>query len=162
MAEEFQNAEKGKTMVTVGISGTGGGFKKFCRGETDISNASRPIKDSERKLCEENGVEFIELPAALDALTVVINPKNDWVKHLNVEDLKKAWEPAAQGKVMTWKQMNPAFPDRPLKLLVQAPTQALTIISLKRLLKTSLAVAISPPAKTITLLFKVYLTTLML
>ncbi|EOA3785128.1 PstS family phosphate ABC transporter substrate-binding protein [Vibrio parahaemolyticus] len=116
MAEEFQIAEKGKTMVTVGISGTGGGFKKFCRGETDISNASRPIKDSERKLCAENGIEFIELPAALDALTVVINPKNDWVKHLNVEDLKKAWEPAAQGKVMTWKQMNPAFPDRPLKL----------------------------------------------
>ncbi|MGV3001451.1 PstS family phosphate ABC transporter substrate-binding protein [Vibrio sp.] len=116
MAEEFQVAEKGKTMVTVGISGTGGGFKKFCRGETDISNASRPIKDSERKLCEENGVEFIELPAALDALTVVINPENDWVKQLNVEDLKKAWEPAAQGKITSWKQMNPNFPDRPLKL----------------------------------------------
>ncbi|NAW66592.1 PstS family phosphate ABC transporter substrate-binding protein [Photobacterium halotolerans] len=116
MAEEFQIEEKGKTMVTVGISGTGGGFKKFCRGETDISNASRPIKDSERKICAENGIEFIELPAALDALTIVINPENNWVTHLNIEDLKKAWEPAAQGKITSWKQVNASFPDRPLKL----------------------------------------------
>lgn len=116
VAEEFQIAEKGKTMVTVGISGTGGGFKKFCRGETDISDASRPIKESERKLCAENGVEFIELPAALDALTVVVNPENDWAKQLTVKELQKAWEPAAQGKITSWNQLNPNFPDQPLKL----------------------------------------------
>lgn len=116
MAEEFQKAERGKTQVTVGISGTGGGFKKFCRGETDISDASRPIKDSEKKLCVENGIEFIELPAALDALTVVINPKNTWVDHLTVEELKKAWEPAAQGKITNWNQIRPGFPNRPLVL----------------------------------------------
>ncbi|OGS94934.1 MAG: protein sphX [Gallionellales bacterium RIFCSPLOWO2_02_FULL_57_47] len=116
IAEEFQKAEKGKTMVTVGISGTGGGFKKFCRGETDISDASRPIKDSEKQLCEENGIQYIELPAALDALTVVINPKNDWAKHLTVEELKMMWEPAAQGKITNWNQVRPGFPDRPLVL----------------------------------------------
>lgn len=116
VAEEFQKAEKGKTMVTVGISGTGGGFKKFCRGETDISDASRPIKDSEKKLCAENGIEYIELPAALDALTVVINPKNTWVDHLTVEELKTAWSPEAQGKITSWKQIRPSFPDRPLVL----------------------------------------------
>lgn len=116
VAEEFQKAEKGKTMVTVGISGTGGGFKKFCRGETDISDASRPIKDSEKNLCAENGIEYIELPAALDALTVVINPKNTWVDHLTVEELKTAWSPEAQGKITSWKQIRPSFPDRPLVL----------------------------------------------
>lgn len=116
MAEEFQKAEQGKTMVTVGISGTGGGFKKFCRGEIDISDASRPIKSSEAQLCKENGVEYMELPVALDALTVVINPKNDWVDQLTVEELKKMWEPAAQGKITSWKQVRDTFPDRPLKL----------------------------------------------
>ncbi|MCO6413445.1 MAG: PstS family phosphate ABC transporter substrate-binding protein [Thiogranum sp.] len=116
MAEEFQKAEKGKTMVTVGISGTGGGFKKFCRGETDISDASRPIKDSEKKLCQENGIEYIELPVALDALTVVVNPKNDWVDHLTVEELHKMWVPDAQGTVMNWKQIRDGFPDKPLAL----------------------------------------------
>lgn len=116
MAEEFQKSEKGKTMVTVGISGTGGGFKKFCRGETDISDASRPIKGSEAKLCQENGVEYIELPVALDALTVVINPKNDWVNHLTVEELKKMWEPAAQGKISNWNQIREGFPNRPITL----------------------------------------------
>lgn len=116
VAEEFQKAEKGKTMVTVGISGTGGGFKKFCRGETDISNASRPIKDSEKEECAKNGIQYIELPAALDALTVVINPKNTWVDHLTVEELKKMWEPDAQGKITSWKQIRDSFPDQPLKL----------------------------------------------
>jgi len=116
MAEEFQKTEHGKTNVTVGVSGTGGGFKKFCRGETDISDASRPIKDSEKKLCAENGIEYIELPVALDALTVVINPKNDWAATLSVDELKKMWEPAAQGAITSWKQVNPNFPDRPLKL----------------------------------------------
>ena len=116
MAEEFQKAEKGKTMVVVGISGTGGGFKKFCRGETDISDASRPIKESEAKLCKEKSIDYIELPVALDALTIVINPKNNWVDHLTVEELKKAWEPEAQGKVDNWNQIRSTFPDRPMKL----------------------------------------------
>ncbi|GJL59616.1 MAG: protein sphX [Nitrospirales bacterium] len=116
MAEEFQKAERGKTMVTVGISGTGGGFKKFCRGETDIADASRPIKESEITLCRENKVAYIELPIALDALTVVVNPKNDWVNHLTVEELKKAWEPEAQDTVNNWNQIRSSFPDRPLKL----------------------------------------------
>ncbi|MGQ9830908.1 MAG: PstS family phosphate ABC transporter substrate-binding protein [Thermochromatium sp.] len=116
MAEEFQKAEKGQTKVTVGISGTGGGFKKFCRGETDISDASRPIKEEEVKLCKENGIEYIELPVALDALTVVVNPKNDWVDFLTVEELKKMWEPAAQDTIKNWNQIRDSFPDRPLKL----------------------------------------------
>lgn len=116
MAEEFQKAERGKTMVTVGISGTGGGFKKFCRGETDIADASRPIKASEITLCRENKIDYIELPIALDALTVVVNPKNDWVDHLTVEELKKAWAPEAQDTVNNWNQIRSSFPDRPLKL----------------------------------------------
>jgi phosphate transport system substrate-binding protein len=116
MAEEFQAAERGQTQVTVGISGTGGGFKKFCRGETDISDASRPIKDSEQKLCQENSIEYIELPVALDALTVVVNPKNDWVDHLTVEELHTMWIPDAQGKVMNWNQVREGFPNKPLVL----------------------------------------------
>lgn len=116
MAEEFQMAERGKTLVTVGISGTGGGFKKFCRGETDISDASRPIKASEIKLCKENGIEYIALPVALDALTVVVNPKNDWVDHLTVDELNKMWSPDAQGKITNWNQVRDGFPNRPLVL----------------------------------------------
>jgi phosphate transport system substrate-binding protein len=116
MAEEFQKAEKGATQVTVGISGTGGGFKKFCRGETDIADASRPIKDSERAVCKEAGIEFVELPIAFDALAVVVNPKNTWVDHLTVDELKVMWEPAAQAKITSWKQIRPSFPDKPLRL----------------------------------------------
>jgi phosphate transport system substrate-binding protein len=116
MAEEFQLASEGKYRVTVGISGTGGGFKKFCRGETHISDASRPIKESERTACAEAGIEFIELPVALDALTVMVNPGNDWVDHLTIDELKKIWEPAAQGKVTNWSQVREGFPDRPLTL----------------------------------------------
>ncbi len=114
VAEEYQIATKVK--VTVGISGTGGGFKKFCRGETDISNASRPILKKEMDACKEAGVQYIELPVAYDGLTVVVNKNNDFVKSLTVEELKKMWEPAAQGKIKSWKQINPAFPDTPLKL----------------------------------------------
>jgi phosphate transport system substrate-binding protein len=116
VAEEFQKAMKGKARVTVGISGTGGGFKKFCRGETDISNASRPILKSEMDDCKKNGIEYIEMPIAYDALTVVVNPKNQFLNSISIEELKKIWEPAAQGKVTTWKQVNPAWPDTPLKL----------------------------------------------
>ena len=115
VAEEFQKANKG-LKVTVGVSGTGGGFKKFCRTETDIANASRPISKSEMEDCKKAGVEYFELPIAFDALTVVINPKNTWLKQATVEELKKLWEPAAQGKVMRWNQVNPAWPDAPVKL----------------------------------------------
>jgi phosphate transport system substrate-binding protein len=115
VAEEFQKANKG-LKVTVGVSGTGGGFKKFCRAETDISNASRPITTSEMKACKEAGVEYYELPVAFDALTVVINPRNQWLKSATVAELKKMWEPAAQGKITRWNQINPAWPDQPIKL----------------------------------------------
>jgi phosphate transport system substrate-binding protein len=115
VAEEFQKANKG-LKVTVGVSGTGGGFKKFCRAETDISNASRPISASEMADCKAAGVQYFELPVAFDALTVVINPRNNWLKQATVAELKKMWEPAAQGKVMRWNQVNPAWPDQPIKL----------------------------------------------
>jgi phosphate transport system substrate-binding protein len=115
VAEEFQKANKG-LKVTVGVSGTGGGFKKFCRNETDISNASRPITKSEMDACKAAGVEYFELPVAYDALTVVINPRNTWLKQATVAELKKMWEPAAQGKITRWNQVNPAWPDQPIKL----------------------------------------------
>ena len=116
VAEDFQKAKKQQVKVTVGISGTGGGFKKFCRGETDISNASRPILKAEMADCQKAGIEYIELPVAFDALTVVVNPKNTFIKQLTVAELKKMWEPAAQGKVTHWNQVNPAWPDQPIKL----------------------------------------------
>ncbi len=114
VAEEFQIATK--TKVTVGISGTGGGFKKFCRGETDVSGASRPIKQKEIEQCKEAGIEFIELPVAFDALTVVINPKNDFASEMTVAELKTIWAPEAQETITSWKQVNPEWPDTPLKL----------------------------------------------
>jgi phosphate transport system substrate-binding protein len=116
VAEEFQKAKKQQIKVTVGISGTGGGFKKFCRGETDVSDASRPISGREMKECADAGIKYVELPVAFDALTVVINPRNTWIRELKVEELKKMWEPAAQGKVTHWNQINPAWPKAPLKL----------------------------------------------
>ena len=116
VAEEFQKAKKSAVKVTVGISGTGGGFKKFCRGETDISDASRPILEKEMADCKAVGIEYYELPVAFDAITVVINPKNSFIKQLTVAELKKIWEPAAQGKVTRWKQVNAAWPDQPMKL----------------------------------------------
>jgi phosphate transport system substrate-binding protein len=114
VAEEFQKANKG-LKVTVGIAGTGGGFKKFCRGETDISNASRPILAGEMKACKEAGIQYIELPVAFDALTVVVHKDNP-LNEISIDDLKKMWEPAAQGKVTKWKDANAAFPDLPLQL----------------------------------------------
>jgi phosphate transport system substrate-binding protein len=116
VAEEFQKAKKNTVKVTVGISGTGGGFKKFCRGETDISDASRPILKKEMDDCKAAGIEYYELPVAYDALTVMVNPKNDWIKSMTVAELKKIWEPAAQGKIMKWNQVNPQWPDAPIKL----------------------------------------------
>jgi len=114
VAEEFQKANR-NLKVTVGISGTGGGFKKFCRNETDIQNASRPITANEMKDCREAGVQYVELPVAFDALTVVVHKENP-LKELAIEDLKKMWEPGAQGKVMKWNDANPAFPNAPLAL----------------------------------------------
>ena len=114
IAEDFQKATKIK--VTVGISGTGGGFKKFCRGETDVQNASRPILEEELKACAAAGVQFLELPVAFDALTVVVSPRNNFVKQLTVEELRRMWEPAAQGRITNWNQINPSFPNAPLKL----------------------------------------------
>jgi phosphate transport system substrate-binding protein len=116
VAEDFQKAKKQKVKVTVGISGTGGGFKKFCRNEIDISNASRPILKAEMADCQKAGIEYFELPVAFDALTVVINPKNTFIKQLTVAEMKKMWEPSAQGKVTRWNQVNPAWPDQPMKL----------------------------------------------
>ncbi len=116
VAEEFQKDHKGKVKVTVGIAGTGGGFKKFCRGETDIQDASRPIQTSEMAVCQSSKIKYIELPIAYDATVVVVNVKNDWVKEIKVEDLKKIWEPEAQGKLTKWNQINPAWPQENLKL----------------------------------------------
>ncbi|KAF0165203.1 MAG: phosphate transport system substrate-binding protein [Rhodocyclaceae bacterium] len=116
VAEEFQKSKKNAIKVTVGISGTGGGFKKFCRGETDISDASRPILKKEMEDCAKAGIKYVELPVAFDALTVVVNPKNTWIKQLTVAELKMMWEPGAQGKITKWNQVNPAWPDAPLKL----------------------------------------------
>ena len=116
VAEDFQKAKKQQVKVTVGISGTGGGFKKFCRGEIDISDASRPILRKEMEECKAAGIEYFELPVAFDALTVVVNPKNTFIKQLTLAEMKKMWEPAAQGKVTRWNQVNPAWPDQPMKL----------------------------------------------
>jgi phosphate transport system substrate-binding protein len=116
VAEDFQKAKKRAVQVTVGISGTGGGFKKFCRGEIDVSNASRPILRKEMDDCKAAGIEYYELPVAFDALTVVINPKNGFIRQLTVAEMKKMWEPAAQGKVTHWNQVNPAWPNQPMKL----------------------------------------------
>jgi len=116
VAEEFQKRYREQYRITVGISGTGGGFKKYCRGETDINDASRPIRDIERDVCAQNGIKYIEVPVAIDALTVVVNPQNDWVDCMTVEELKKIWEPDAQGVIVRWNQVRPDWPDLPLKL----------------------------------------------
>lgn len=121
VAEDFQRDTKGAVKVMVGISGTGGGFKKFCRGETEIQNASRPITDIELEACRKNKVTFYELPIAFDAMAIVVSPKNDWVSAITVDELKRIWEPNAQNTVVTWKQVNPAWPDRPLNLFGAGP-----------------------------------------
>lgn len=116
VAEEFQKSKQGKVRATVGISGTGGGFKKFCRGETDISDASRPILKKEMDDCYLAGVKYIELPIAYDALTVMVHPQNSWASTMTIADLKKIWAPEAQGQITNWKQVRPEWPDKPLKL----------------------------------------------
>jgi phosphate transport system substrate-binding protein len=115
-AERFRDEQPGVN-VEVGISGTGGGFERFCAGETDVSNASRPIDEEEEvPLCEENGVEFTEIQVAVDALTVVVNPENDWAECLTVDQLATMWGPDSEGKVTNWNQVDPSFPDQPLAL----------------------------------------------
>jgi phosphate transport system substrate-binding protein len=116
-AELFQQENPG-VQVTVGTSGTGGGFKKFCLGETDLSDASRPIKDEEGEAptCAENGVKYEQIQVANDGISLVVNKENDWVDCLTVEQLKKIWEPAAQGTVNSWKDVDPSFPDEKLEL----------------------------------------------
>jgi phosphate transport system substrate-binding protein len=115
MAEEFQTQNKGKIKVTAGLSGTGGGFKKFCRNEIDISAASRPITSSEVESCAKAGIKFIELPVAFDATVIVVHPSNK-LTEIKVEELKKMWEPTAQGTMTKWNQVNPAWPSTELKL----------------------------------------------
>ncbi|CAN5320244.1 PstS family phosphate ABC transporter substrate-binding protein [soil metagenome] len=115
MAEEFRTEDPGVN-VTIGVSGTGGGFKKFGRGEVDIANASRPIKDEEIALAKENNISYVGLEVAYDGLAVVVHPDNDWVTCFTVEELKKIWEPAAQGTIKRWNQVNPAWPDEEMLL----------------------------------------------
>jgi phosphate transport system substrate-binding protein len=116
-AGELFSEENPDVNVSVGTAGTGGGFEKFCVGDTDISNASRPIKDDEEApICEENGVEYTELQVANDALTVVVSADNDFIECLTVEELKTLWAPEAEGKVETWDQVNPEFPAEPIEL----------------------------------------------
>ena len=116
VAEEYRN-EQPEVKVTIGVSGTGGGFNKFSRGETNISNASRPIKDIEIEACKQNNITYVELEVAYDGLAVLVNPENTWVDSFTIEELKKIWEPEAQGKIMNWKQVNEAYPDATLSLL---------------------------------------------
>ena len=115
VAEEFGHANP-KVQVTVGISGTGGGFKKFCAGETDISDASRPIKKTEAELCAKNSVDYVEIPIAFDAISIVVNPANNWASAIKVEELRQMWNPAAEQKITKWNQIRPDWPDAPLKL----------------------------------------------
>jgi len=115
VAEEFMNGDTG-TNVSVSVSGTGGGFRRFCAGETDISNASRPIKETEIAACRDAGVRYIELPVAYDALSIVVSQENDWLESLTVEELKLLWEPSAQGRVTRWNQVRSSFPDTEIVL----------------------------------------------
>ncbi|MBI3322467.1 MAG: PstS family phosphate ABC transporter substrate-binding protein [Candidatus Omnitrophica bacterium] len=120
VAEEFQKDNPG-VRVTVGISGTGGGFKRFSRGETDISDASRPIKSSEAEAAAKNKVEYIELPVAFDGLAVMVNPQNTWCGSMTTAELKKLWEPAAQGKITRWSQVRAGWPDEEIHLFGPGP-----------------------------------------
>jgi phosphate transport system substrate-binding protein len=116
IAEEFRTSAP-DVKVTIGVSGTGGGFKKFGRGETAISNASRSIKEAEAADCKTNGIDYVELSIAYDGLAVVVNPANDWATSLTTAELKTIWSPEAQGKITNWKQVRNGFPDAKLSLL---------------------------------------------
>ncbi len=116
IVEDYQSNKKQPAEIKVNFSGTGGGFDKFCRGETDISNASRPIQLDEMEACNNSEVRYIELPIAFDALTVVVNPQNDWLKNITVQELKRIWSPNAEGKITNWQQVRSSFPNRPMNL----------------------------------------------
>jgi phosphate transport system substrate-binding protein len=116
VAEEFGKANPNVRTPTVGISGTGGGFQKFCRGETDISNASRPIRPAEIEACKTAGIEYIEIPIAYDGIAIVVNPKNTWANSITVAELKTMWAPEAQGKIARWNQIRPSWPNREIRL----------------------------------------------
>lgn len=111
----FQRAQPGHP-IDVAFSGTSAGFRRFCSGETDINDASRKINSSEQALCAKNGIGYRELPLAMDAITVVVHPSNDWATDITVEELKKLWSPAAEGKVTHWSHVRVNWPDRPMKL----------------------------------------------
>jgi phosphate transport system substrate-binding protein len=115
VAEEFTNAGH-PTRVTVGQSGTGCGFQKFCRGETDISDASRPIRAPEVAACQKGGINFFEIPIAYDGIAVVVNPKADWISDITTDELKMLWAPEAQGKIRRWNQVRASWPDREIHL----------------------------------------------
>lgn len=115
IAEEYR-AEAPRLRVTIGVSGTGGGFQKFGKGQLDIANASRPIKKEEIALASKNNIHYLQLEVAYDGLAVVVNPENNWVDSLTVQQLKKIWEPAAQGKITHWNQINPTWPNKELHL----------------------------------------------
>ena len=116
MAEEFGILTRHNVRITVGVSGTGGGFQKFCNGETDISDASRPIKASEANLCAQRGIKFVEIPVAIDGVTVMVNPENDFVSCITVAELHQIWGPEAEDKILRWNQVRPEWPDQPLRL----------------------------------------------
>ncbi|NET07547.1 MAG: PstS family phosphate ABC transporter substrate-binding protein [Symploca sp. SIO2B6] len=116
VAKEFNAKNKVPAQVTVDFSGTGGGFEKFCAGETDINDASRPIQLDEMEKCKAEGVAYIELPVAFDALSVVVNSQNNWASDITLAELKKIWEPQAQGKITNWNQVRASWPDKPLNL----------------------------------------------
>ena len=116
IAKEFTANTKNNTQVQVNISGTGGGFEKFCTGQIEINNASRPISQKEMAECKKNKIQYVELPIAFDALTIAVHPQNDWAKDITVAELKKMWEAAAEGKITKWNQIRSSWPDRPLNL----------------------------------------------
>jgi phosphate transport system substrate-binding protein len=115
VAEGFQQQTQGRVRVTVGESGTGGGFRKFCRGEIHIAGASRPIRTSEMATCAAGGVQYVEVPVAFDALTVVVNPSNP-IRSMTVAELRRLWEPGAQGRITNFNQINPSFPNQAVQL----------------------------------------------
>ena len=116
VAEEFGKLTDGNVRVTVGVSGTGGGFKKFCNGETQISDASRPIKASEVQLCADAGIEYIEIPVAIDGLTVIVNKDNTWAQCMTVEELHTMWAPESEDVVTKWNQVRPDWPDDDMEM----------------------------------------------
>ena len=119
VVEEFQatqGTQDGVLVANVELSGTGAGFERFCRGETDINNASRPIQEQEMESCDQSGVRYVELIIGLDAITIVVNPQNDFAKDITLEELKKVWEPQAEGKITHWNQIRESLPG-PYKLM---------------------------------------------